>query len=187
MLKKPLWLHLGCGKRNIPGFINVDLANYPHIHYRKPVTDLSVFKTSSVDLIYASHIFEYFDKTEAKNVLKEWRRTLKKGAILRLAVPDFDALIKVYLKHKDIYLISGPIYGRWDIPGTNKTVFHKTIYNYSLLKKLLEENGFTNVKKYNWRQRLPHKHFDDYSQAYIPHMKKETGILISLNVEARKK
>ena len=28
------------------------------------------------------------------------------------------------------------------------------------------------------------KDYDDYSQAYIPHMDKERGILISLNVEA---
>ena len=31
-----------------------------------------------------------------------------------------------------------------------------------------------------------HKNFDDYSQAYIPHMEKNTGLLMSLNVEAYK-
>jgi predicted SAM-dependent methyltransferase len=66
-------LHLGCGKRNIPGFTNVDLGKYNHINYRRPVNDLSVFKNDSVELIYASHVFEYFDRIEARKVLKEWR------------------------------------------------------------------------------------------------------------------
>ncbi|GAG94071.1 unnamed protein product, partial [marine sediment metagenome] len=31
-----------------------------------------------------------------------------------------------------------------------------------------------------------HKGYDDCSQSYIPHMDKEHGLLISLNVEAEK-
>lgn len=184
--KKPLWLHLGGGKRNIPGFINIDLAKYPHIHYRRSINDLSIFKAGSVDLIYTSHAFEYFDRLEAKEVLKEWRRVLKKGGILRIAVPDFEALVKVYKKYKNLDLILGPLYGRWKIAGTKKIIYHKTVYDFKSLKKLLTENGFKNVKRYDWRKTL-HKNYDDYSQAYIPHMQKEKGILISLNVEATKK
>ena len=39
--------------------------------------------------------------------------------------------------------------------------------------------------RYDWRQTL-HKDHDDFSQAYVPHMDKEKGLLISLNVEADK-
>ena len=53
------------------------------------------------------------------------------------------------------------------------------------LKKILEEVGFKNIKRYDWKNTI-HKHYDDYSQAYIPHMDKENGILMSLNVEAVK-
>jgi predicted SAM-dependent methyltransferase len=184
---KPLWLHLGCGKRNIPGFLNVDLADYPHIDYKRGVDDLSVFKTGTVDLIYASHILEYFDGIEVKRVLKEWRRVLKKGGVLRLAVPDFEALVKVYRKYKKLDLILGPLYGRWEIKGGKKTVYHKTVYDFKTLKKTLQDNGFKNVKRYDWRKIWPHKEYDDYSQAYIPHMQKDKGILISLNVQAVKR
>ena len=34
-------------------------------------------ENNSVDLIYASRVFEYFDRDEAKDVLKEWKRVLK--------------------------------------------------------------------------------------------------------------
>lgn len=178
-------LHLGCGKRNIPGFTNVDLAGYKHIHYRRPVHDLAVFKNNSAELIYASHVFEYFDRVEAKKVLREWRRVLQKGGVLRLAVPDFEALVKVYKKYDKLDMVLGPLYGRWNIPGTEQTIYHKTVYDFPALKTLLEESGFQNVRRYDWRKTI-HKDYDDHSQAYIPHMDKEKGLLISLNVEAEK-
>ncbi len=186
--KKLVMLHLGCGKRYIPGFVHVDLARFPHIKYRRPINDLSIFKNNSVNLIYSSHAFEYFDRTEAIEVLKEWRRVLKKGGLLRLAVPDFEAIVKVYLKYKDINHagILGPLFGHWQIPGTTKTVHHKTAYDFKSLKKILEENGFGDIKRYDWRKTI-HKDYDDYSRAYIPHMDVKNGILISLNVESKKK
>lgn len=177
-------LHLGCGKRNIPGFINIDIAKFPHIHHRRPLNNLSIFKNNQVDLIYCCHAFEYFDRLEAIEVLKEWRRVLKKGGVLRLAVPDFENLVKVYKKYGKLQQIVGPLYGRWPVPGTGKIVYHKTVYDFKDLKKLLKENGFGKVKRYDWKKTI-HKDYDDYSQAYIPHMDQK-GILVSLNVEAKK-
>jgi hypothetical protein len=49
-------------------------------------------------------------------------------------------------------------------------------------KSLLETNGFINTKLYDWRL-TDHANIDDHSQAYIPHMDKNNGTLISLNVE----
>ena len=53
------------------------------------------------------------------------------------------------------------------------------------LTKFLEDAGFKNIKKYDWRD-VEHSHIDDYSQAYMPHMDKTNGTLISLNVECNK-
>ena len=108
-------LHLGCWHRNIPGFINVDFCDMPHIHHKSDIRDLSMFENESCELIYSSHSFEYFDRFEAIEVLKEWRRVLKKGGILRLAVPDFDKLILVYQKSGDLNKILGPLYGRMEV------------------------------------------------------------------------
>jgi hypothetical protein len=70
--------------------------------------------------------------------------------------------------------------------GPGQIIYHKAAYDFDSLKKLLEENGFTDVRRYDWRQTI-HKDYDDFSQAYFPHMDKEHGLLISLNVEAVKK
>ncbi len=180
-------LHLGCGKRFIPGFVHVDLGDFPHIDFRRDISDLSVFSDNSVELIYCSHSLEYFDRIQAENTLKEWFRVLKPTGTLRLAVPDFAALVKVYLKYKSLDLIIGPLYGRIIIKDTKdeKVVYHKTCYDFDSLKKILEKCGYVDVCRYEWRK-TEYKDYDDYSQAYIPHMDKEHGILISLNVEATK-
>lgn len=181
-------LHLGCWKRHIPGFVHVDLCDLPHIDHRRPVDDLSVFPDGSAELIYASHVFEYFDRVEAVRVLAEWRRVLIPGGILRLAVPDFAALIKVYEMTGDLARVLGPLYGRMAVQtgaGAQTIIYHRTVYDFGSLERLLLDNGFTGMHRYDWRQTV-HKDYDDHSQAYYPHMDKEHGLLISLNVEATK-
>ena len=95
-------LHLGCGERYLEGFIHVDLAQYDHIDYEMPVDNLEIFSDNSAEEIYASHVIEYFDREEIKLVLKEWNRVLKKNGVLRLSVPNFPELIKVYETSNDL-------------------------------------------------------------------------------------
>ncbi len=176
-------LNLGSGNReHIPGFINIDQGNFPNIDYNQSVADLSNFKDNSIELIYASHVLEYFDRQEAKKVLKEWRRVLMVGGILRLAVPNFPKLIKVYKQTNDILKILGPLYGRME---SNGLIYHKTVYDFKSLEALLKLTGLKDIRVYDWKKTI-HKDYDDHSQAYFPHLAKDTGILISLNVEATK-
>jgi len=45
--------------------------------------------------------------------------------------------------------------------------------------------GFRHIRRYDWRA-TDHAWLDDFSQAYLPHLDKERGTLVSLNVEAIK-
>jgi len=179
--KKKVQLHLGCGERYIPGFIHIDARRFSYLDYVSSVAQLKMFSDNSVDLIYACHVLEHFRRNQIEKVLKEWHRILKNGGILRLAVPDFDNLVRVYLKTKNLNLILGPLCGRQDYPENT----HFVVFNFASLKDELKKAGFRNVRYYDWQKTI-HKKFDDYSQAYIPHMDKKNGILISLNVEAKK-
>jgi len=111
-----------------------------------------------------------------------------RGGVLRISTANFAALIEVYNKYKDLDLIIGPLYGKMEIrtPDGTKLIYHKTVYDFESLKIVLEENDFENIRYYDWRKTI-HKDYDDQSQAYIPHMNKEKGILIMLNIEANKK
>lgn len=187
---KKIQLHLGCGKVYIPGFLHIDLDDFPHIDFRHNIATLPMFQNNSVDLIYSCGTFEYFDREEGKEVLGEWRRVLKPKGALRLSVPDFEGIAKVYLKYKknlEHRGILGPLYGRMKItdPESEKFIYQKTVYDFNSLKRMLLKAGFKNVRRYDWRKTI-HKKYDDTSQAYIPHMRKNSGLLIALNVEAQK-
>jgi predicted SAM-dependent methyltransferase len=180
-------LHLGCGKRILKGYIHIDLSNYDHIDYHHDIRTLPMIKDNSVDLIYASHVFEYFDRFEAKKVLAEWYRTLRNGGILRLAVPNFEVLSKIYQSSKNLDLIIGPMYGRWEIKE-NLIGYHKTVYDFKSLSNILYNSKFKTVRHWDWKKVFigKFKDYDDYSKSYIPHLDFVSGVLTSLNVEAIK-
>ena len=67
-------------------------------------------------------------------------------------------------------------------------IYHKTTYDFAeLASKFIRVAplDFCNINFYDWRE-TEHAQFDDHSQAYIPHMDKENGVLVSLNVECLK-
>ena len=176
-------LHVGCGWRDFgDDWTHIDGGEYPHIQYFS--VRLETFPDNHADVIYASHVFEYFDREEGLEVLNEWHRVLKPNGILRLAVPDFSAMTSLYQKGEvKLDQILGPLYGKMKM--SSKVIYHKTVYDYESLESILKESNFVNVSRYDWRE-TEHAHHDDHSQAYIPHMDKENGTLISLNVEAFK-
>jgi hypothetical protein len=179
-------LHLGCGARYIPGFVHVDLADFPHIDYRADIRKLAMFPDGAASLIYASHVLEYFDRVEVIEVLGEWRRVLGLGGTLRLAVPDLEVLMAIYGREGQLSSILGPLYGRWPRSDDGAGVlYHRTGYDFASLRALLESSGFGSVRRFDWRN-TEHAQIDDFSQAYIPHMDKDRGTLISLNVECVK-
>lgn len=182
---KKINLHLGCGKRNFKNFINIDLANYKHIHFKEKVNGLDFIPNNSVDYIYASHVLEYFDYEDGFKVLKKWRNKLKTKGILRISVPNLNSLIKVYKHTKDINKIMGPLFGKMNIGRTSKKVYHKCVYDQKMLSKLLKLVGFKNIKKYDWSKTF-HSKYDDHSQAFFPHMNKKDGLQISINIECQK-
>lgn len=188
------WLHLGCGKRVLPEAVHIDIGDFPHLDYCHDFRSLPMIESGTFDGVYASHCFEYIDRPDTVKVLREWKRVLKTNGILRIAVPDFEALCKVYSLTRDISKVIGPIFGRWD-PNAGKSdvitsqndhiVFHKYVYDEPSLTALLQEAGFNHIRRWDWREVFVGKWegYDDYSQAYYPHMDKDNGILTSLNLE----
>ena len=169
------YLHIGCGDNVLPKpFINIDNRK------KKGVLNLKAyplrFKTNTFDLVYASHILEHFKKKQVLKVLAEWVRVLKPGGILRISVPCFENLSKIYNIDKDIDNISGPLMGG----QTYKDNFHYEIFNKNKLIKLLLSAGLEAVHPWDFKRTI-HSKFWDFSQATT----KE--IPISLNLEGRKK
>lgn len=174
-------LHLGCGKKYIPGYVHIDAVPHDHVDHIACVDNLSFIENNSVEVVYTCHVLEHFKRRQTLQVLKEWYRVLKPEGILRIAVPDFEAICKVYEKYKDLSLVIGPLFGRQDYLYN----IHYNMFDFNSLNKTLNEAGFNKVYKYD-AFKTDHADIDDYSKAYIPHMDFENGICISLNVEAIK-
>tara|TARA_R110002012_G_scaffold64648_2_gene169831 strand:- start:1726 stop:2268 length:543 start_codon:yes stop_codon:yes gene_type:complete len=178
-------INIGCGWRNFGSeWIHIDGGNYDHLD-SNDIFNLP-YNNNSVDLIYASHVLEYFDINEAKKLLKKWQLVLKPGGELRIAVPDFKTMSVLYNNGKvKLQDIIGPLYGRM-LMG-DKLIYHKTTYDFELLYNLLYELEYNNIEKYNWKDYEVHRKNDDHSQAYLcPKGNKDTGTLISLNITCKK-
>ncbi len=182
--ESPLFVHLGCGSKFIPGFIHVDIIPLPRVDIVGPVEKLPDFEDDSVDLIYASHVLEHFGRDQYLAVLAEWHRVLKPMGVLRLAVPNFKACVEQYL-------LTGRIDGATGILGLlcggqrHEYDYHRMVFDQTLLEQSLLKVGFKECRTWDWRV-TQHTSVDDYSQAYLPHMEKATGRLMSLNLEAIK-
>jgi len=173
-------IHLGCGGIDHPAFINIDGIPARHIHYVRRIDKLSPFRNDSVDLIYACHCLEHFSHRQVLNVLKEWRRVLKKGGVLRVSVPDFDSMVELYLAaERDIQYVLGPVTGGQDY----KFNYHMTIFNEESLKRLFVEAGFTKVQRWTPGSAVMTT-FDDWSGRVISF--NGHTFPISLNLEAAK-
>ena len=71
-----------------------------------------------------------------KEVLWEWRRILKPDGILRLSVPDFDALVNIYEAcGRDIDSIAAPLMGGQDFAEN----IHYSVFNLKYFSCLLIE------------------------------------------------
>ena len=174
-------LNLGCFNRKIHGFVNIDIREDVNPDVVDDVFKLNTFKKESVDLIYACHVLEHADYKESETALRRWFEVLKRGGVLRLAVPDMEAHFAHYYYHKDLRLLHSTFWGSQKHPYD----YHKNGWDFKKLKEDLTNVGFRVILKYDWRK-TEHFYVDDYSQTYYPHMDKEHGKLMSLNVEATK-
>lgn len=173
-------VHLGCGEVYLDGWVNVDISNESAADRLDDVATLETIADESCDIIYASHLLEHFSRLEYDNVLRIWWQKLKPGGLLRLAVPDIESVLAWY-NGSNLDELLGILYG-----GQRDSFdYHKMGFDQESLSTKLRELGFKNIKTWDWRA-TDHANADDYSQSYLPHMKKDSGLLMSLNLEATK-
>ena len=166
-------LHLGCGTRKLPGWTGVDSREDAGADVVADVRNLGLWESGEVETIYASHVLEHVPRPDLLQTLREWRRVLRPGGLLRISVPDFGALAALYQEGVSFWRIVGPVYGRQDYEWNT----HYIGFDYEYLAWLLGEAGFYDIRHWSPVSWLP-AGFDDYSLARI------NGTLISLCVEA---
>ena len=139
-----------------------------------------MFPDGYADLIYCSHCLEHIPMARTREVLSEWLRVLKDGGILRLAVPDFAAIVEIYKDNGDsVKSIEHYLMGAQSYPAN----FHYAVFNQASLREHLEAVGFRDVSRWTHEQ-YPETAVEDCSTMRVSTPNKEH--LISLNLQAVK-
>ncbi|MEP6260730.1 MAG: methyltransferase domain-containing protein [Gillisia sp.] len=158
-------LQLGSGVNILPGWLNTDL---------KSKTDITFFDagepfpipTESFHFIFNEHLFEHLKIEQQLSLLKESHRILKKGGVLRIAMPNLDFLISLYsepnLKFNREYIEwamnHSPLLRRTNnllncdhqkkiyvINNFFKAWGHQLIHNYESIREMASQCGFKNI------------------------------------------
>lgn len=170
-----LKVNLGCGNHTPEGWVNIDyafgarLAKIPFFHVinkkiglfqmdwddRIKIHDLRrtfPFDNGSVDVVYTSHTLEHFSKQDGERFLRECHRVLRPGGILRVVVPDLEAIVSDYTSGKtsaDMFL--DELYVVSDTSGmgffkkllANQIAFpHKCMYDTRTMLSRLRQINF---------------------------------------------
>jgi len=178
-------LHLGCGPKYLPGFVNIDGNLFSKIDLWLDVRNGLPFGANSVDSIYSTHMFEHFYSDELSRLLEECVRVLKPGGGVRLIVPNLESAIRAYGAGENQWFDSFPrdfqsLGGRF-----SNFIFcdgqHRTAFDFTYLDEVLRKAGFREVERAaEGKSRL-------YGSSVPPYQPRDSGDLPhSLYVEAFK-
>jgi predicted SAM-dependent methyltransferase len=150
------------------GWVNIDKLNLSEFaqknYYRFVQSDLDQGfvggPSDSVELIYASHLIEHFDAAAGLKLLKECRRVLRPGGLIRLACPDARKIIQLYEENRLGELEEATdSQGATNLEKLNALLYgnHKTIYDEELLARILKDAGFVRIQKRGFRESASEK------------------------------
>jgi len=154
MGNKPIKLHLGCGRRYLRGYINIDLPPEKQELMKakadvyKDIRNLE-YSENSIDEIRNHHLLEHFTRQEAIKLLLQWRGWLKPGGFLVVETPDFEESAKLFLNAdlKTKFKIARHIFGSHE----SDWAIHRDFWTKEKFEFVLTKLGFeiVSIKQFN--------------------------------------
>ncbi len=162
------YLDLGCGPNVHENFINLDYLWHPRIDVCWDVTRGLPWPDRSLQGVFSEHCLEHFDLATAQTLLRDTRRVLRPGSVLRLVVPDGELYLRAYVAQRDgqagpefPYQANESAKPEWTPMTSVNRVFyqdreslfgHRVIYDYAMLATQLAAAGFTSITLRSFRQ-----------------------------------
>ncbi len=152
--RNDLRLLIGCGKRLLDGWINIDGNQHAGVLQLTMPEGLSHFTDNSVRYIYTSHFLEHIAYPgEATTLVQECLRILVPGGRLRIVVPGIEKIIHAYQRNdKAFFDIQATLHPAWCTTPLEHLMYalqqdgeHKYGYDFVTLHKLLSQAGFENI------------------------------------------
>lgn len=151
---EPCRLHWGCGAATARGWINSDLRPHAGVDMVGDILVGLPIDDDSIDYISSQHALPELGIYEQAPALRELRRVLKPGGVLRLCLPDLDRAIAAYQSGRADYFHIWD----WDSIGGNfitHVLWHnctRTPFTYPFAEELLRKAGFDDVRRAAYRQ-----------------------------------
>lgn len=101
------------------------------------------FGDNTVDNIFAGEVLEHLSVDVAHRVLRESRRVLRPGGVIRICVPDLQCAIDQYLAGEKQEALGFFLYDN----GRGGLSSHKSMWDYGLLDDALRAAGFSSVRR----------------------------------------
>lgn len=144
-------LNWGCNTDTPAGWINSDMKVGPGIDISCDIRDGLPLDENSLDYAASIHALPEVPFPDLLPVLRELRRVLKPGGILRLALPDLDKGIRAYLSgDRDYFLIpdedAKTMGGKFSVQMTWYG-YSRTLFTHDFIEELLLKAGFRHVNR----------------------------------------
>lgn len=144
----PLLLHLGSGGEHKDGWVNVDLAGDP-VELAWNLARPLPFPAGTVDAVFHEHLLEHIPLAAGAALMRECRRVLKPGGVLRIGVPDAGRLVRSYADD-DGYLESLHPGRPTSLLAVQELFYwhrHRTMYDFETLDFLVRTARFERVQE----------------------------------------
>ena len=167
-VREILYLDLGCGRNYHPDLINLDYLWHPGVDVCWDIQTGVPFPSGRFQGIFTEHCLEHFPIAKAFYLLKECRRILRPGGILRIVVPDAGMYLERYYERsrqqstepfpfeslESFEGIYTPILSvnRIYYQDREQEFGHRTMFDFALLKKVLAKAGFGRIERMRYRE-----------------------------------
>jgi predicted SAM-dependent methyltransferase len=154
------FLHLGCGSNKIENWINADfftgLKFWQHYENQPDwMLDLRFplnCESEVWDGVFSEHTLEHLYPDRGLNLLRELYRTMKRGAWLRITVPDLKKYVNFYCYKKGDEEFLQWNTGCEAIRALSQSWGHISLWDSELLERFLTEAGFINIEEVAFRE-----------------------------------
>jgi predicted SAM-dependent methyltransferase len=149
-------LHWGCGSITPYGWVNSDIRAQEGVDVVADICQKLPFADEEFDYIASQHALPEISYWHLDGALKELRRVLKTGGVLRLGLPDMDRAIRAYqAKDADYFLVpdehAKSVAGKMIVQLTWYGLC-RCMFTMDFAKELLDRAGFQNIQPCSFRE-----------------------------------